>query len=99
MENKQEKLKMEEEDGNIGGVGGGGSSGGEEWSSLSSPTGGERVKLFCSHGGKILPRPTDGALKYVGGETRVVVIPRSITFSGTALSPPAPPPDTDKIYV
>ena len=86
MENKQEKLKMAEEEGNGDRGGVGGISGGEESLSLSSPTGGERVKLFCSQGGKILPRPTDGSLKYVGGETRVVAIPRSITFSGIHLS-------------
>ncbi|ONK56677.1 uncharacterized protein A4U43_C10F11520 [Asparagus officinalis] len=39
-----------------------------------------RLKLLCSSGGKILPRPSDGQLKYVGGETRVVSAPRSVTF-------------------
>ena len=46
----------------------------------SSPK--SRVKFLCSHGGRILPRPIDGQLKYVGGETRVIAIPRDITFSG-----------------
>ncbi|XP_058090142.1 uncharacterized protein LOC131236752 [Magnolia sinica] len=46
---------------------------------LSSPR--NRVKFLCSHGGKILPRPSDGLLKYVGGETRVVAVPRNVTFS------------------
>ncbi|XP_052192986.1 uncharacterized protein LOC127801688 isoform X2 [Diospyros lotus] len=41
-----------------------------------------KVKLLCSHGGKILPRPAEGILKYVGGETRVVSVPRNINFSG-----------------
>lgn len=41
-----------------------------------------RVKFLCSHGGRILPRPPDGQLKYVGGETRVIAIPRDISFSG-----------------
>lgn len=50
-------------------------------SSSSSPK--NRVKFLCSHGGKILPRPADGHLKYVGGDTRVVAVPRDITFSGT----------------
>ncbi|XP_073106833.1 LOW QUALITY PROTEIN: RAF-like serine/threonine-protein kinase PRAF [Elaeis guineensis] len=40
-----------------------------------------RLKLLCSYGGKILPRPSDGQLKYVGGETRVLAVPRSISFS------------------
>ncbi|KAF8404313.1 hypothetical protein HHK36_009196 [Tetracentron sinense] len=44
-----------------------------------------RVKFLCSNGGKILPRPVDGHLKYVGGETRVVVVPRDINFSGKFL--------------
>ncbi|KAI3770410.1 hypothetical protein L6452_01542 [Arctium lappa] len=39
-----------------------------------------RVKFLCSHGGKILPRPADGHLKYVGGETRVICVPRDITI-------------------
>ncbi|KAL5704110.1 hypothetical protein ACHQM5_022583 [Ranunculus cassubicifolius] len=40
-----------------------------------------RVKFLCSHGGKILPRPPDGQLKYVGGETRVIAVPRDTNFS------------------
>ncbi|KAK2982213.1 hypothetical protein RJ640_024958 [Escallonia rubra] len=39
-----------------------------------------RVKFLCSHGGKILPRPADGQLKYVGGETRVISVSRDINF-------------------
>lgn len=51
---------------------------GEE-TSLSSPK--SKVKFLCSHGGKILPRGPDGQLKYVGGETRVVAVPRDIAFT------------------
>ncbi|XP_010265363.1 PREDICTED: uncharacterized protein LOC104603124 [Nelumbo nucifera] len=51
----------------------------DEEAILLSP--GRRVKFLCSYGGKILPRPIDGQLKYVGGETRVIVVPRDITFS------------------
>ncbi|KAK7328331.1 hypothetical protein VNO77_22435 [Canavalia gladiata] len=40
-----------------------------------------KVKFLCSHGGRVLPRPSDGLLKYVGGETRVVSVSRNITFS------------------
>ncbi|KAK3013633.1 hypothetical protein RJ639_009249 [Escallonia herrerae] len=39
-----------------------------------------RVKFLCSHGGKILPRPAYGQLKYVGGETRVISVSRDIHF-------------------
>ncbi|XP_043720787.1 uncharacterized protein LOC122668263 [Telopea speciosissima] len=52
--------------------------GGEEAATVSPKS---RVKFLCSHGGKILPRPSDGQLKYVGGETRVVAFPRDIGFS------------------
>ncbi|KAF3793372.1 Serine/threonine-protein kinase [Nymphaea thermarum] len=39
-----------------------------------------RMKLFCSFGGRILPRPSDGKLRYVGGDTRIVKIRRDISF-------------------
>ncbi|KAI3448357.1 hypothetical protein Pfo_005022 [Paulownia fortunei] len=54
------------------------SSGSAPSSAPSSPK--NRVKFLCSHGGKILPRPADGHLKYVGGETRVISVPRDIPF-------------------
>ncbi|KAI5060734.1 hypothetical protein GOP47_0025154 [Adiantum capillus-veneris] len=40
-----------------------------------------RVKLMCSYGGRILPRPHDNLLRYIGGESRIAVVSRSITFS------------------
>lgn len=39
-----------------------------------------RVKFLCSFSGSILPRPQDGKLRYVGGETRIVCVPRDITY-------------------
>ncbi|XP_062078612.1 uncharacterized protein LOC133783093 isoform X2 [Humulus lupulus] len=39
-----------------------------------------RVKFLCSFLGSILPRPQDGKLRYVGGETRIVSVPRDICF-------------------
>ncbi|KAL7125032.1 hypothetical protein ABFS83_14G088000 [Erythranthe nasuta] len=54
------------------------SSGSAPSSAPGSPR--SRVKFLCSHGGKILPRPADGHLKYVGGETRVISVPRDIPF-------------------
>ncbi|KAI4343709.1 hypothetical protein L6164_011026 [Bauhinia variegata] len=39
------------------------------------------IKFLCSYGGKILPRVTDGNLRYVGGHTRVLAVARSISFS------------------
>ncbi|XP_074330323.1 uncharacterized protein LOC141667659 [Apium graveolens] len=40
-----------------------------------------KVKFLCSYGGKILPRPFDNHLKYVGGETRVISVSHDSTFS------------------
>ncbi|KAE9591915.1 putative PB1 domain-containing protein [Lupinus albus] len=59
----------------------GGESGGVEESSSCCSSPKNKVKFLCSHGGKVLPRPSDGTLKYVGGETRVISVPRDITFS------------------
>ncbi|KAJ4709366.1 Kinase family protein [Melia azedarach] len=39
-----------------------------------------RVKFLCSFLGSILPRPQDGKLRYVGGETRIVSLPRDVTY-------------------
>ncbi|KAJ7979682.1 Serine/threonine-protein kinase EDR1 [Quillaja saponaria] len=33
-----------------------------------------KMKILCSLGGRILPRPGDGKLRYVGGETRIISI-------------------------
>ncbi|GFP82072.1 hypothetical protein PHJA_000350500 [Phtheirospermum japonicum] len=47
-------------------------------SALGSPK--SRIKFLRSPCGKIFPRPSDGNLKYVGGETRVKSVPRDIPF-------------------
>ncbi|XP_010913370.1 uncharacterized protein [Elaeis guineensis] len=39
-----------------------------------------KVKLLCSYGGKILPRPSDGALRYAGGDTRIITVRRHSPF-------------------
>ncbi|KAM7264410.1 hypothetical protein ACFE04_002093 [Oxalis oulophora] len=54
-------------------------AGGGDESASSSPR--NRVKFLCSYGGKISLRPNDGQLKYTGGETRVVALPRDINFT------------------
>ncbi|RLN41567.1 hypothetical protein C2845_PM01G31860 [Panicum miliaceum] len=44
---------------------------------------GPRMKLLCSHGGRLLPRGPDGAVRYAGGETRVLaVLPRARREAG-----------------
>ncbi|XP_043690440.1 uncharacterized protein LOC122641211 isoform X1 [Telopea speciosissima] len=40
-----------------------------------------RVRFMCSFGGRILPRPHDNQLRYVGGDTRIVAVSRSSKFS------------------
>ncbi|KAK4782933.1 hypothetical protein SAY86_007307 [Trapa natans] len=40
-----------------------------------------RVRFMCSFGGKIIPRPHDNQLRYVGGETRIVAIHRTTSFT------------------
>ncbi|CAN6970445.1 unnamed protein product [Brassica rapa subsp. trilocularis] len=44
---------------------------------------GSSLKFLCSYGGKILPRSTDGKLRYVGGHTRVLSVDPSISFEGS----------------
>lgn len=39
----------------------------------------KKIKFLCSFGGRILPRPNDGKLRYVGGETRIISIRKNIT--------------------
>ncbi|KAK9160201.1 hypothetical protein Syun_006542 [Stephania yunnanensis] len=40
----------------------------------------EKMKFLCSFGGKILPRPSDGKLRYVGGETRIINIRKDLSW-------------------
>ncbi|XP_027933218.1 uncharacterized protein LOC114188777 [Vigna unguiculata] len=39
-----------------------------------------KVKFMCSYGGKIHPRSHDNQLSYVGGETKILAVDRSIKF-------------------
>ncbi|PIA45457.1 hypothetical protein AQUCO_01700764v1 [Aquilegia coerulea] len=50
------------------------------FSSGNSDSSSGKIKFLCSFGGKILPRPSDGRLRYVGGETRIIGINKSITW-------------------
>ncbi|CAN4078235.1 unnamed protein product [Withania somnifera] len=40
-----------------------------------------RARFMCSFGGKIILRPHDNQLRYVGGDTRIVVLNRYTTFA------------------
>ncbi|GMJ12883.1 hypothetical protein like AT5G09620 [Hibiscus trionum] len=40
-----------------------------------------KAKFMCSYGGKIHPRPHDNQLAYIGGETKILAVERTIKFS------------------
>ncbi|OIS96313.1 PREDICTED: uncharacterized protein LOC109236250 [Nicotiana attenuata] len=40
------------------------------------PVPGAKLRLMCSYGGHIIPRPHDKSLCYIGGDTRIVVVDR-----------------------
>jgi hypothetical protein len=42
------------------------------------------MKLLCSHGGRFQPCGPDGEPRYVGGETRVLVVSRAVSFRDLA---------------
>ncbi|KAK9269266.1 hypothetical protein L1049_001036 [Liquidambar formosana] len=60
-------------------------AGGNNAADQASDEGGDdlskKVKFLCSFGGKILPRPSDGMLRYVGGQTRIISVRRDVSFS------------------
>lgn len=47
---------------------------------VSDGTQSGKIKLLCSFGGKILHRPSDGKLRYVGGDTRIISISKDIPW-------------------
>ncbi|GKV29448.1 hypothetical protein SLEP1_g38375 [Rubroshorea leprosula] len=49
-------------------------------SSGASEGSSSKMKALCSFGGKILPRPSDRKLRYVGGETRIIRIRKDISW-------------------
>ncbi|XP_047327294.1 uncharacterized protein LOC124930959 [Impatiens glandulifera] len=49
-------------------------------SSGTSDSSSTRIKVLCSFGGRILPRPSDCKLRYVGGETRILSINKDISW-------------------
>ncbi|KAJ3700864.1 hypothetical protein LUZ61_004569 [Rhynchospora tenuis] len=59
------------------------SRGGESWDEPypSASAGSSRLRLMCSYGGRIVPRPTDKSLCYLGGETRIVVVDRHASLA------------------
>ncbi|XP_016509226.2 uncharacterized protein LOC107826724 [Nicotiana tabacum] len=45
------------------------------------PVPGAKLRLMCSYGGHIIPRPHDKSLCYIGGDTRIVVVDRLSSLS------------------
>ncbi|TYK28451.1 ataxin-2-like protein [Cucumis melo var. makuwa] len=52
-----------------------------DWDDPLPPVPGAKLRLMCSYGGHIIPRPHDKSLCYVGGDTRIVVVDRHSTLS------------------
>ncbi|XP_058747330.1 uncharacterized protein LOC131620314 [Vicia villosa] len=46
----------------------------------ASDTSSRMIKCLCSFGGRILPRPSDGKLRYVGGQTRILRLTKDISW-------------------
>ncbi|KAJ8464160.1 hypothetical protein OPV22_026712 [Ensete ventricosum] len=59
----------------------GGDSWDEPFSSSAVAAVSSRLRMMCSYGGRIVPRPTDRALCYLGGETRMVVVDRNSSLA------------------
>lgn len=64
----------------------------------SSPTN-YRVKFMCSYGGKIIPRPHDNQLSYVGGHTKILTVDRTISLTSfiSKLASSAAAADSDDV--
>jgi len=45
-------------------------------------SGSTRMKFLCNFGGRFLPRPIDGKLRYVGGEKHLIQISRGMSWQG-----------------
>lgn len=56
----------------------------QPWEDQSAANNNYKVKFMCSYGGKILPRPHDNQLSYVGGETKILAVDRLVKF-GTVM--------------
>lgn len=53
----------------------------DNWDDPVQAVPGAKLRVMCSYGGHIIPRPHDKTLCYVGGETRMVVMERLSSLS------------------
>ncbi|RYR69689.1 hypothetical protein Ahy_A03g016243 [Arachis hypogaea] len=59
---------------------------------------GRTIKLLCSYGGKIiLPRATDGELRYIGDHTKVLTVDRELCGSSVTLRCQLPNEDLETL--
>ncbi|KAI4357737.1 hypothetical protein L6164_001668 [Bauhinia variegata] len=49
--------------------------------SFPSTNASSKLRLMCSYGGHIIPRPHDKSLCYVGGDTRIIVVERHTSLA------------------
>ncbi|KAF3685518.1 Indole-3-acetate O-methyltransferase 1 [Capsicum annuum] len=47
---------------------------------IHNPEAGGKLRLLCSYGGRTLPRPNNGKLRYMAGEMRIISIRKNLTF-------------------
>ncbi|CAH9108916.1 unnamed protein product [Cuscuta europaea] len=57
----------------------------DEPAAYSAGQGGGKLRVMCSYGGNIVPRPHDKSLCYVGGDTRIIVADRNTSLSELSL--------------
>ncbi|KAJ0963696.1 hypothetical protein J5N97_028818 [Dioscorea zingiberensis] len=50
------------------------------WEDAAPQPAAQRVKLMVSFGGRIQPRPHDNQLSYVGGDTKILAVDRTVRF-------------------
>ncbi|XP_057810689.1 uncharacterized protein LOC131025100 [Salvia miltiorrhiza] len=53
----------------------------DSWDAEPPPPQAAKLRLMCSYGGHIVPRPHDKTLCYAGGDTRIIVIDRHTPLS------------------
>ncbi|XP_061368199.1 uncharacterized protein LOC133311201 [Gastrolobium bilobum] len=53
----------------------------DSWDEPYPPPTSNKLRLMCSYGGHIVPRPHDRSLCYVGGDTRILVVDRHTSLS------------------
>ncbi|KAK7255410.1 hypothetical protein RIF29_28819 [Crotalaria pallida] len=64
----------------------------DSWDKLFPPASTIKLRLMCSYGGHIVPRPHDKSLYYVGGDTRIVVVDRTTSLADLSTRLSLPPP-------